>query len=104
MELRFQRLEDKIDTLNEHLSNILTTTIENTANLREHMRRTELNEEQVALLRELIDIHKKDLETKLDPVLTFVDRIKFTLTALSFLGALILSLDKLGYLPLIFKV
>lgn len=101
MEQRFIRLEERLDAISLSLMELNNLSTENNVNLQEHMRRTELNEEQIKLLRELVELTKKDLEAKLSPVLVFIDRAKFFFTLLSFSGAVILGLEKLGFLDFV---
>lgn len=63
--LILERLEGKLDKQQEHIHEIDKTLVRNTASLEEHMKRTEMNEEAIELLRE-----------ELKPVRTHVNHIE----------------------------
>ena len=48
MDEKFQRLENKLDTLGDKLSDIDKTLVRNTVSLEDHVRRTNLLEEKLA--------------------------------------------------------
>lgn len=63
--LILERLEGKLDKQQEHIHEIDKTLVRNTASLEEHMKRTEMNEEAIELLRE-----------ELKPVRTHVNHVE----------------------------
>lgn len=95
---RFNRLEERLDSINDRITELAVQTTENSANLKEHMRRTLAVEETNELLRQLIELNKKELEKKIQPLQKFVDRTMFLGTLLSSLFAFVLGLSKLGLL------
>ena len=71
MDDKFQRLEEKLDFLGEHLAEIDKTLVRNTVSLEDHVRRTNL------------------LETKLEPVEKHVAVIQGIAKFIALLGALL---------------
>lgn len=104
MEKRLERIEDQLDVLHVKVDDICIHTAENTVNLREHMRRTSEVEMQNDLLRDLIEIHTKEFNKKLEPLETFIDRVKFLGTIASVLFSALLLADKLGFFHFIFNI
>lgn len=56
---RFDRMEKKLDKIDDHLSNIDVTLGKQAVELEHHIRRTEIAEEQLTLIREEIQPLKK---------------------------------------------
>lgn len=54
MEKRFDKLEEKLDTVIDHIGHINVTLARNTKDLEHHIRRTEINEETLDLLKQEI--------------------------------------------------
>ena len=75
-----EKIDIKVDKLDDHLDRVDKTLVRQEANLAEHMRRTELLESQHDLLvKELL------------PVKTHVEQVKISMKLLAFLIPLITS-------------
>lgn len=68
------KIETKVDRLDQRLDSLDTTSIKQAKDLESHIYRTELAEENIALLREQVT-----------PVKTHVDRVEFAFKAIGFL-------------------
>lgn len=85
------KLEDKLDKMDQRLDTISETLIINTAHLREHMRRTELLEQYV--------------QDEVTPIKKHVEMVKYGIQgvlwisgALAALAVFALTLSQLGFL------
>lgn len=87
MEKRLDRLEDKIDNINDTMVSIEVTMTKNTESLIHHMRRTDANEELIRLLRE-----------DLKPVETHVKHLQGAMKLIGFTGAILGILKLLNLL------
>ena len=68
------RIEAKVDKLDENMTTMDKTLVKQEANLAEHMRRTEL-----------LEIQHAQIESELEPVKNHVNQIKGVLKLLSFI-------------------
>lgn len=71
------KLESKIDKQTERLDDINATLTEIKVDLRDHMRRTQLNEEAVKLLTEHVNEVTEKAEKRLEYVEKLKDRLHF---------------------------
>jgi enoyl-[acyl-carrier-protein] reductase (NADH) len=72
------QLNNKIDKLDQQLKTMDERHIENSESLREHILRTEINEENIALLRE-----------EFKPVKKHVENVSFLLKSIGFLATVV---------------
>lgn len=81
-------LTKKLDGIHDRLTGILVEQAEIKRDLREHMRRTALNEKNGHRLEALIVTVRDGLERKLRPIQKHVDRVQFLFAILVGAGAL----------------
>lgn len=63
------RIYDKIDKIDSNLTELRVTSAKQEENIRTHIYRTELNEQNVELLRKQLETSLKKVDDKLDPIL-----------------------------------
>jgi hypothetical protein len=98
MKERLDKLEEKTDSVMNDLTEVKVALTEIKGDLKEHMRRTFANEEANNLLREYIDVLKKEQDIKNEGYDQIVDRIKFIGVLIGGLGGIITFLVSLGIL------
>lgn len=92
MDDMFRRLEDKLDKLDDKLDSLDKNMVVNNMILKEHMRRTELNEIRIEKLEDHIrplDFYVKSIQSFPDKIkngIYFVSKVLTIITALSALG------------------
>lgn len=107
MDQRLNKIETKIDKLDEKVEKLVVTTATNSIVLDEHMRRSDalekrndLLEQSIALQREefkqAVISHKEELHKELAPIKTVVDRVKFSAVLLMSIVSIIATLKHLG--------
>lgn len=75
------RIEQKVEKIDDHLASMDKTLVKQEANLEEHMRRTELLEEQ-----------HKHFETELEPINAHVNQVKGVIKLLAFIVPIIATI------------
>lgn len=86
-----KRLEEKLDKIVEHISEINTTLAVNTSSLETHIRRTELAESQI-----------QNLQDDIKPIKSHVAFMKGVAWALGVAGSILIGLNELGILKKLF--
>lgn len=62
------KYENKIDRISDRLDSIEKIQVKQEANIGEHMRRTDLAEENTSLLRKQVEVSIKDLQDEFKPI------------------------------------
>jgi hypothetical protein len=108
---RLDKLESKLDLLQEKQSNILVATTENTVSLKEHMaqtlevrKQTQILQDMYSKLCEDVDGRFKAVEQEMKPYLTFVDRAKFIMSIVGWIVTIYFTSDKLGLFNFFIKI
>lgn len=89
-------MEEKLDRIQEDVTDIKVTLATNTSSLQEHMRRTAIAEERIELIQD-------QMTKQLAPIKAHVTMVNTTLKVLAGLGAIILGLQQLGIFKFFFK-
>src|SRR4051812_9355209 len=101
MEDRLSRLEEKQDSIIEKVGEMAINTAANTASLKEHMSQTVEVRKQTEMLFEGLKDLKEDMDARLKPLDTFVDRAKFLGAVAGVAGTLLVGAAKLGLISII---
>ena len=84
-----KEVEDKLDKIQEDITDIKITLAANTSSLQEHMRRTAIAEDRIELIQ-------SEMNTQLTPIKSHVTMVNTALKVLAALGAILLGLHQLG--------
>ena len=87
----FNRIDEKIDKVQEDVNEIKLILARNTASLEEHMKRTAIAEERIEIVQE-------QLSTQIEPIKRHVIMVNTGMKVLAALGAILLFLNELGIL------
>lgn len=90
-----QRLEEKLDKVQEDVNEIKVILARNTASLEEHMKRTAIAEERIELVQE-------QMTEQIEPIRKHVIMVNTAMKLVAGAGALILFLNELGILDKLF--
>lgn len=92
LEAIFNRVMDKLDTIDTRINSIDKTMVKHEENLSEHMRRTELAEKAIETLATNTATNNNTLATsikavsdKLSPIITFYENSKFLVKTITFI-------------------
>lgn len=80
--------DEKLDVIRKELVQIRLVQVKQEENLREHMRRTEVQERSSEKLWSAIEAFKKDMDRSLRPLKQHVDRVQFFFAAVGVVAAL----------------
>lgn len=87
-------MEDKLDKIQDDVTDIKITLATNTSSLQEHMRRTAIAEERIELVQD-------QLTKQLAPIKSHVAMVNTTLKVITGIGALLIFLNELGIIQAI---
>ena len=96
MDHRLNKIEEKIDTLDNKLDQLVIATVQNTRSLEEHMRRTDAVEHRNDLLEQSLELHRQEIAKELAPIKVVIDRLKFSVLFISGTLTLLYYLKHLG--------
>lgn len=96
MDQRLNKIEDKIDALDNKLDQLVVATIQNTRSLEEHMRRTDAVEKRNDLLEQSLQLHRQEVAKEIAPIKIIADRIKFSVVFVTGFITLLYYLKHLG--------
>lgn len=77
MDKVLEKLEAKLDRQDERLDQVNISITEIKADLKEHMRRSKANEEAVTILKDHLDIIKKEIDIRISILEKVKDRFYF---------------------------
>lgn len=92
------QIDAKLDKIQDDIVEIKLTLAENTASLKEHMRRTAIAEERIEALQEDGDKKIELIVNELKPIQKHVMLVNATVKLLPWVGAALLGLKELGLL------
>lgn len=95
---RFERLENKLDLLTDKQGMLALATQDNTTSLKEHMQQTAEVRKQTQMLFEGLQTLKENMDDRLKPTETFIDRIKFLGAVITFVMSIVICLYEAGFL------
>jgi chromosome segregation ATPase len=97
-------LETKIDEIKEDIAEIKVTMAENTASLKEHMKRTALAEESITLIRQQLHQDNTAIKNELEPVKDHVRVVNIVTKVLFILGTVLVGMKELGLFNFLLKL
>ena len=96
LKAQVDKIADDVVEIKVDMAEVKVSTAVNTASLQEHMMQTQEVKKQTALLFEGIEKLKQDVDSRMKPVETVIDRIKFTGVILGALGGVVVGAYQLG--------
>jgi DNA repair ATPase RecN len=90
-----RRIEEKLDKVQEDVSEIKVILARNTASLEEHMKRTAIAEERIELVQE-------QMAVQIEPIRKHVIMVNTAIKLIAGAGAVILFLKELGLFDKLF--
>lgn len=107
MDQRLNKIEDKLDVMDDKIDKLVVTTATNSVVLDEHMRRSDALEKRNDLLEQSIVLQreefkqavisqKEELQKELAPIKVVADRLKFSVVLIMSIVSLIATLKHLG--------
>lgn len=93
MENKIDKLESKLEVLDEKLDDIVLTLVTNTKSLDEHMRRT-------AILEDYVTAEMKPLKSRMDAIFYGVKGVMWVAGILAGLAGFIFLLSQMGFFNL----
>lgn len=90
-----QRIEEKLDKVQEDVNEIKVILARNTTSLEEHMKRTAIAEERIELVQEQMNV-------QIEPIRRHVITVNTAIKLIAGAGAVLLFLNELGLLNKLF--
>lgn len=96
------KLESKIDRINDDTTELKVIMARNTNSLEDHMRRTTANEEFIQIVRAEAERNKVEIIQDIEPIKSHVAFMKGAAWSLGIAGSIIFALEKMGILAKLF--